>query len=826
MLKTGRQFVLLLALFALCLPVFAAYAQEKKDPPLLPPRMDYGTVCKVVKPPLPDRDWSQDAGGLAKLPTKQAYELGVLYLNGTGDIATNPDLAAKFLTLAAGRKDDKHSVNGAKYHLAKLYLWGKGVTQDPKKAHALLEDAVNAGVRGAATELGNLFEEEGQPKKAEEYYIRDLKTGNPNAALALTHFYLEGKVVPPSENADEEMFLLAQNMLLKDLAKGRCDALYQIGSIYMDGIVVARNEVVGTQWLKASSEAGKPWAMQMLARQYQRGVGVPYDMEQAAAWWRKAAGFGVEEAMYELGINHALGTGLKQDIDLGLKWLEKAASRGHLPAMEQVAKFYRGEYGGKPNPQRYVYWLEQAALHPKAGADITYDLALAYAEGYGVKRDPQKAFQLFQEGAKSGSRDSIRQLGKAYRLGLGVKQNPTKALRFYRLAADRGSTQAMMAMVEIYRDGIGVEHDPAKAERWLDRAVAAGSSAALIDRSEVLAAKGTPDDFTKSMEYLDQAIEEEDDRKAMIVKGLRFEQGRGVEKSSREAEKWFNAALEPGRDSNHLEAMALLGRHYLDGEGVEQDTKKGLQLLQQARANGYINAAYTMGKFYLEGGKDTKPDFAKALMLIEEGAEKGDDRAMRRLADMYQKGEGVPANAQNALRWYFRAVEQGSVDSARKIGKLYKKGGEGVPAEREKAIYWFEKAAVLGDIDSMIELGKVYGSDGNPETIGRVVAYYTRAAQAGSAQAMRELAALHMQGNGMKRDPVRAIEWYKKAAEQGDNKAMVELAQAYAAGLGVKESADEALLWWKKAAAAGNETARQHLSFAESHGYGDTKSHR
>ena len=54
---------------------------------------------------------------------------------------------------------------------------------------------------------------------------------------------------------------------------------------------------------------------------------------------------------------------------------------------------------------------------------------------------------------------------------------------------------------------------------------------------------------------------------------------------------------------------------------------------------------------------------------------------------MYDKGEGVPQDYKEAVKWYTKAAEQGDVDAQYNLGLMYY-NGEGVPKDLVQAYAW------------------------------------------------------------------------------------------------------------------------------------------
>ena len=98
------------------------------------------------------------------------------------------------------------------------------------------------------------------------------------------------------------------------------------------------------------------------------------------------------------------------------------------------------------------------------------------------------------------------------------------------------------------------------------------------------------------------------------------------------AEHWLCRSADKG----NLYACALLGRIYVeDIDGfLGVDRNRGFQRLFEAERNGNEYAAYTLGKYYMEG-KVVKKDIAKAIEYLEKASARGNMFANYRLAEIY-----------------------------------------------------------------------------------------------------------------------------------------------------------------------------------------------
>jgi TPR repeat protein len=71
---------------------------------------------------------------------------------------------------------------------------------------------------------------------------------------------------------------------------------------------------------------------------------------------------------------------------------------------------------------------------------------------------------------------------------------------------------------------------------------------------------------------------------------------------------------------------------------------------------------------------------------------------------MYDKGEGVPEDDAEAVKWYRLAGEQGNASAQTNLGFMYDKG-YGVPKDDAEAVRWYRLAAEQGYASAQFNLG-------------------------------------------------------------------------------------------------------------------------
>jgi localization factor PodJL len=150
------------------------------------------------------------------------------------------------------------------------------------------------------------------------------------------------------------------------------------------------------------------------------------------------------------------------------------------------------------------------------------------------------------------------------------------------------------------------------------------------------------------------------------------------------------------------------------------------------------------------------------------------------------------------------AALKGDPTAAYEIGVRFA-DGKGVPANLEEAAKWYDRAAQAGLIPAVFRLGTFYekglGVKKDPEIARR---YYMMAADRGNAKAMHNLAVLDADGGGKGANYKSAAQWFRKAAERGVADSQFNLAVLYARGIGVEQNLAESYKWFTLAAAQGD----------------------
>ena len=191
-----------------------------------------------------------------------------------------------------------------------------------------------------------------------------------------------------------------------------------------------------------------------------------------------------------------------------------------------------------------------------------------------------------------------------------------------------------------------------------------------------------------------------------------------------------------------------LSRFLRNGQGIEANLDKGLELLVAAAMGGNADALLEIVAMQVAGQTipnwDVSPDLAVTMAF---GALVGKldpmicDRVTR-IAREYKNGDVVERDMELAERWYRFAADLGDADAAWKVAELHMESDELVK-DNDLLVTYLTRAAEGGAPFAIIALGRVYETGALvPKDEDRAQALYTEAAKTGDRGALIRLTQL------------------------------------------------------------------------------------
>lgn len=154
---------------------------------------------------------------------------------------------------------------------------------------------------------------------------------------------------------------------LKRSAKsGNCEAAFEVGACYLNGISVDKNIDKAVEFFKLGAEKGSPGAAMilgdMLECSYINGKNeMISDFDTAFILFKMAADGGLAAGFYRMGIMYKAGRGAPQDMEKAFSLISDAAYRGLDKANMTLYYMYKDGCGIEPDMDKAMECLNMAA---------------------------------------------------------------------------------------------------------------------------------------------------------------------------------------------------------------------------------------------------------------------------------------------------------------------------------------------------------------------------------------------------------------------------------------------------------------------------------
>ena len=366
--------------------------------------------------------------------------------------------------------------------------------------------------------------------------------------------------------------------------------------------------------------------------------------------------------------------------------------------------------------------------------------------------------------------------------------------------AEQGDVEAMYQLGRFYHIGEVVEADYDKAMTLYHRANALGYPLAANNIGALYDDMGEPE---KSVEWFEQGIRQ-DDKRATINLGRFYLLGIGVGQDTFKGMQM----LEKYDDDGFV--LYLLAQVYdgVIGYGVPINYPKALEYYLLAEKNkqdltneDLMTLYNNLGMLY-NAHEDIPTNYVEAQKYLTKAAEMGLPHAMYGLANLHDfKGD-----KKQAFKWYLKAAENGLIDAYYYVGNAYKRG-EGVQQDSQKALKWLELAAEYQMRGAAWGLAEIYqeGLGNVPQNLEKAQDFYLLAKESGENV---ERSVQQLQSRLAVRDDFDAL---LERAKEGNLEAQKDLAMAYVRGDEIEQNYEEAFKWCKAAAEQGDADAQNSL---------------
>lgn len=386
-------------------------------------------------------------------------KLGYIYEWGEG-VNQNYKIAFKWYTKSA----NQNNAEGL-WRLGTLYQYGRGVKRDINKAFEFYSRASNLNNTDAMWRLATLYiDGEGIERNyeiAEKLLKVATEQNNIDAKRELAVLFYKTKRLSEAmaifnelaENDNEYLFFIAEifreqhdykNALIvhqKGEAKNVPACIFGLGGLYYWGCGVPKDYTKAFHCYKRAADLDVLVAMHELGIMLTKGVGTECNYQEAIYWLRKAAEKGYADSMVCLGDIYENAVDFPHDYSLAMNWYEKAAEKGSGEAEWRLGLMYlEGKGVAKNTEDAMKHFLESINQYSESETSM-YKMGNLYSDGSLGKVNPSLAVEWWSKACENVfavSEEAAYKLGYAYYDGYGVKRDLEKAKYYFELALNTG----------------------------------------------------------------------------------------------------------------------------------------------------------------------------------------------------------------------------------------------------------------------------------------------------------------------------------------------------------------------------------------------------
>jgi TPR repeat protein len=604
---------------------------------------------------------------------------------------------------------------------------------------------------------------------------------------------------------------------------------------------------------------------------YAFGLGIPRDLTLANEMLEQSKKLTRQQI---ISYAHGLVEGKRLD-DFARADFEEDVSSKSDEAQQRLQFAIAGSFADPKskdyNPQEAARWYELAA----EGKDASWamlSLAFLHHDGSLGKKDPAQAFKWFKEADERGNHMlGTSNLAICYQHGIGTEKDPAKAAELFKKFRDEGivfhlgsigqcppeilTYEQELALTKSWATkqkdahacylygmrflyGWGVKADLEDAESWLKRASKSGHGPAWRELGNLYMAYGEARIFErepflrKAHACYEKAAEANDANGIASLAAFYTRRTVGqltfrvsfVKPDEDKAVALYLRCLEI--DPKHGQAHNNLAVIYGDRSNpdasrfqmlVDLDARaKMLKHYEAAHEAKVPTAAWNLGNLYYDGVVGGGPDYQTAYTYFEAAANDGFIPARRRLAEMHERGEGVPVTYREAAYHYRIAALGGDMEALSRLCSFYIQG-KGVSQDYERASVWLTMLAQRGRTGALVTLGDIMLQR---EQYAEALSFFKRLLSTRNpyliGHAYDRLSRIYGGGYGVKANPARSKSYHDKAIALGNSNAFYTDALTCISN---KQYA-QAVELLQKSSSAGSAEAEYRLSTLHFHGLG------
>jgi TPR repeat protein len=288
-----------------------------------------------------------------------------------------------------------------------------------------------------------------------------------------------------------------------------------------------------------------------------------------------------------------------------------------------------------------------------------------YYNGIGTPEDKATALNIYKRGAENGSSISQYLLGKYYIEDLN---NFKDGLAWLLKSADKKEYLAALYIAQLYSEGKYVAKDDYYALEYYHMAAQLGSTEAAFYIAEKMLSSGDSSKYAKGLEYLKYAADNKNMQACNTLAKLYITENNFVPVDPKQHIIYTSCAANNG----DLTAIRTIADYYTRGYIVSIDNTQAAKYFDM-----YINLSGTAPttqddiNLFFEAGLSqySANNIKKSVNYLKIAAKAGHPEAANTLARMYENGNGVKVDLDEALN-YYQIAQKNGLDTSESIARI------------------------------------------------------------------------------------------------------------------------------------------------------------
>ena len=310
--------------------------------------------------------------------------------------------------------------------------------------------------------------------------------------------------------------------------------------------------------------------------------------------------------------------------------------------------------------------------------------------------------------------------------------------------------------------------------------------------------------FKESFKYIERAAKR-GDSEAMSLYGYFLTNGDGCIKNEAKGVEY----IKKSSDRGNLSGCARYGNLLIEGfGGLEKDVTEGLHLIKYSFDHNDPIGISIYAYYLSQGLPNLEKDLKLSLKYLKLAASMGYSTAISNVGTCYQNGEGTEVDKKEAIKYYLRGIEEGSLLSSTNLGCLLIKGdsANGIEPNFKEGMKYLKFASENSEINGMFFYSmNIANKESTSEELSEMEKYLKKGVFLKDDKLLGLYGDILCRDTVLPKDKVRSARYFKMSGDLGNSYGMKMYARCLSAGFGVEPNQEESLKYYKKSADSGDQ---------------------